>query len=318
MAVAANSGTRPALPESVDRWLRLMTDQARVSELRDALAPDVVMAVMTQQTCGPDAVIAFLEGLPAGMPSAADPDIDLAVLPAGQGETDDRKLTVRMTGPGGTAMPSPGGPVAAVDFSFALDSEGRIAWVSLYPHHTEPADLAAPLVAGAAVPDEPAALRDVDGESHRLVDPEAVSVVVFTSNACPFALGWHERLQRAARDYGPRGVHFVQVNANDATVSPKDGLDTSRARVRAGEFGSPCLVDEGQRVARAWGARHTPEVFVVGAGGRVLYHGAPDGDSEDESLDARWLRDALDAVLAGQAVRQPDTALVGCTIKWTL
>jgi hypothetical protein len=60
----------------------------------------------------------------------------------------------------------------------------------------------------------------------------------------------------------------------------------------------------------------TPDVFVVDAGERLAYRGAPDADHRDESLDAAWLRAALDAVLAGEAVADPLTEPVGCSVKW--
>jgi len=69
-------------------------------------------------------------------------------------------------------------------------------------------------------------------------------------------------------------------------------------------------------VARAWDASVTPDVFVLDRAGRLAYRGAPDGDDGDPSLAAAWLRDALDAVLAGEPVAQPQTRPVGCTIKW--
>ena len=47
---------------------------------------------------------------------------------------------------------------------------------------------------------------------------------------------------------------------------------------------------------------------------RLVYRGAP--DSEDESRDAEWLRAALDAALAGEAPREPETRARGCSVKW--
>ena len=81
-----------------------------------------------------------------------------------------------------------------------------------------------------------------------------------------------------------------------------------KARVDAGEFASPYLFDETQEVARAWGAKKTPDVFVTDASG-VVYRGAPDADHGDPSLNAAWLREALDDVLAGRPVaRRRDAA----------
>jgi hypothetical protein len=78
----------------------------------------------------------------------------------------------------------------------------------------------------------------------------------------------------------------------------------------------PYLRDESQEVARAYGARTTPDVFLVDSSGTLRYRGAPDADHDDPSLDASWLREALDAVLAGDEPARPETEPVGCSVKW--
>jgi peroxiredoxin len=159
-------------------------------------------------------------------------------------------------------------------------------------------------------------LPDTDGTPTPLhVDGAPAAVVVFTCNHCPYALAWHERLQQVARDYADRGVRVLQINANDSVKYPRDSLEAMKARVDAGEFAGPYLHDKTQEVARAWGAKTTPDVFVTDASG-VVYRGAPDADHGDPSLNAAWLRAAVDDVLAGRPVANPETKPVGCSIKW--
>jgi hypothetical protein len=150
------------------------------------------------------------------------------------------------------------------------------------------------------------------------VDPATApaTVVVFTANHCPYALAWHGRIQQVACDYADRDVQVVQINANDAVTHPGDSTGASAARVAAGEFAGPYLRDEPQELTRSWGAQRTPDVFVMDAAGRVVYRGAPDGDYDDEAQGARYLRAALDDVLAGRPVALAQTEPVGCTIKW--
>lgn len=146
----------------------------------------------------------------------------------------------------------------------------------------------------------------------------APTVVVFTCNHCPYALAWHERIAAVARDYAARGVRVLNVNGNDAQRYPRDSWEAMVARVEADpqDWPMPYLRDEDQGVARAYGALTTPDVFVIDAGGRLAYRGAPDGDWDDPVQEARWLRDALDDVLAGRPVRLADTEPVGCSVKW--
>lgn len=159
-------------------------------------------------------------------------------------------------------------------------------------------------------------LPDTEGGVHRL-DGGPATVVVFTCNHCPYALAWHDRLLDVARDYQGRGVRVLAINPNDAVRYPRDSFEAMQERVRRdGGWPAPYLHDATQEVAAAYGARTTPDVFVVDGDGRVAYRGAPDGDYDDPGQRAAWLRDALDAVLEGRRPARPRTEPVGCSIKW--
>jgi len=159
-------------------------------------------------------------------------------------------------------------------------------------------------------------LPDTEGGQHTFPDRDGrPTVVVFTCNHCPYALAWHDRLLRVARDY--EDARFLAVNSNDAERYPADSYEAMRERVaRDGGWPHPYLHDESQEVAREYGARTTPHVFVLDAEGRVRYQGAPDADHRDEAQGAAWLREALDAVREGREPARPETDPVGCSVKW--
>ncbi|HEU0024774.1 MAG TPA: thioredoxin family protein [Thermoleophilaceae bacterium] len=162
-----------------------------------------------------------------------------------------------------------------------------------------------------------ATLPDTDGAEHSLHERGRPAVVVFTCNHCPYALAWHDRILDVARDYAGRDVHLVAVNPNDAERYPTDSLEAMRERVVAdGGWPLPYLRDESQDAAREFGAKTTPDVFVLDAEGRLRYRGAPDADYGDPGQNAAWLREALDAVLAGEEPPQAETEPVGCSVKW--
>jgi len=159
-------------------------------------------------------------------------------------------------------------------------------------------------------------LPDTQGAMHE-PHPGEITVVVFTCNHCPYALAWHDRLIAVARDYSARGVKMLAINPNDAERYPRDSPEAMRVRVQAGEFdGVPYLRDETQEVAHSYDAKTTPDVFVLDSGGVLRYRGAPDGDHDDPSQDAAWLRAALDAVLEERDPAPAETTPVGCSIKW--
>lgn len=142
------------------------------------------------------------------------------------------------------------------------------------------------------------------------------AAVVFTCNHCPYALAWHDRLLAVAGDYRGR-IDLLLINPNDAERYPRDSVEAMRARVEAeGPWPAPYLHDEDQAMARAYGAKTTPHVFVLDGGGVLRYRGAPDADHGDPAQGAAWLRAALDAVLDGREPDPAETEPVGCSVKW--
>ena len=97
------------------------------------------------------------------------------------------------------------------------------------------------------------------------------------------------------------GARVLLISPNDAERYPRDSYEAMQQRVRDdGGWPAPYLYDETQEVARAYGAKTTPDVFVVDADGKLRYRGAPDADYNDPQQNAEWLRGALDAVLEGR------------------
>ena len=157
-------------------------------------------------------------------------------------------------------------------------------------------------------------LPGVDGATHSLSDYEGKPVaVVFSCCHCPYVVAWEDRLNETARDFdGSAGMLVINANAGYLGDSPDD------MRIRAEEkgFSFPFLYDEMQETASAYGAARTPEVFVLDAGHRLVYHGAPDSDHQDPVGADPYLRPALQAAVAGTAPEVQETPAVGCTIKW--
>jgi peroxiredoxin len=163
----------------------------------------------------------------------------------------------------------------------------------------------------------PFVLPATDGHQHAYGgEDENATVVIFTCNHCPYALAWEERLLQAGRDYAHHGVRFLAINPNDVSVKPADSFEHMKERHEQNSWPFPYLRDDSQEVARAYGALTTPDIYVFNADNKLAYRGAPDGDYEDDSLNANWLREALDAVIAGKAPATAETESIGCSVKW--
>jgi peroxiredoxin len=162
-------------------------------------------------------------------------------------------------------------------------------------------------------------LPAVDGETYSLSalsEGKNATVVIFMCNHCPYVLAWLDRLITTAKDYANRGVALAGINANDPLKYAAD--DFAGMQKLAKEYGLPFayLHDESQEIAHAYGAERTPELFVFDADLRLRYHGAPDDNYDEPQASVPYLRNALDAVLAGTEPPVAETPPVGCTIKW--
>jgi len=161
-------------------------------------------------------------------------------------------------------------------------------------------------------------LPGVDGRSHSLDEyaDAPVLVLVQSCNHCPYVLAWEGRINMLQREYAERGVRIVAISSNDAEAYPADSFERMVEHAREAGYVIDYLYDESQDVARALGSERTPECFVYDAERRLVYHGAVDDNRDEPDVTEHYLRDAIEAALAGDTPPVTDTPAVGCTVKW--
>lgn len=162
-------------------------------------------------------------------------------------------------------------------------------------------------------------LLGTDSAQHTLADyaDRAALVVIFSCNHCPYVRAWEDRMIQIQHDYASRGVQLIAINANDAKKYPDDSFAKMQQRAQEKAFPFPYLYDETQATARAYGAERTPEIFLFGPDQTLRYHGKIDDNYDDPAaVTTPYLRNALDAMLAGQEPPLSRTDPQGCTIKW--
>ncbi len=167
----------------------------------------------------------------------------------------------------------------------------------------------------------PFSLPGVDGETYTLdsfADSDAL-LLVFTCNHCPYAQAKFDLLNELADEYDDAAI--VGINANDAEEYPEDSFEKMVEYVESGEIDYDAyLHDESQEVARAYGAVCTPDPFLFrndGDSWRLAYHGRlDDAPNPDDEPSEFYVRDAIDAVLAGEEVGVEERPSRGCSIKW--
>jgi peroxiredoxin len=160
-------------------------------------------------------------------------------------------------------------------------------------------------------------------ETYALEDFDATAlVVVFTCNHCPTAKAYQERIKAIQADYDD--ADLVAINSNNTIEEyagnnefyPTDSFEHMNARADIEAFNFPYLRDESQEVARAYGAQCTPHAFVFDAERELVYEGAIDDDRDGEDVTERYVRDAVDAVLAGEEFGLDTVSPMGCSTKW--
>jgi thiol-disulfide isomerase/thioredoxin len=172
---------------------------------------------------------------------------------------------------------------------------------------------------GAAMPSRDVKMRNVGGESVTLAEAAGAkgTLVIFSCNHCPYVKAWEERIAALGNEYRRKGIGVVAVNSNDAAEYPDDDYPAMQQRARERGFEFLYVVDATSNVARAFGATRTPEAFLFDAAGTLVYHGAIDDNAQDAAkVEKRFLKDALDALLAGREVAVKETKALGCSIKF--
>lgn len=145
------------------------------------------------------------------------------------------------------------------------------------------------------------------------------TVVMFLCNHCPYVLYVNPQIVRIVAEYAVKGVAFVGINSNDAKAYPEDAPERMPAHAAAVGYTFPYLFDETQAVARAYDAACTPDFYVFDQNLKLRYRGQLDSSRPKRNPvepTGEDLRTALDAVLVGRPVPEPQRPSGGCNIKW--
>jgi len=181
-----------------------------------------------------------------------------------------------------------------------------------------PQDLKA-LALGDAAPLADVKMKNVDGRELSIAEARGAkgTLVVFTCNACPWAKAWHSRIVSLGNRYAKQGIGVIAINSNDPGVVAEDDYPVMQANAKRSKMAFPYVVDATSDVARAFGATRTPEAYLFDHEGRLVYHGTIDDNAKQPGkVKARYLEEAVHAVVDGHEIAQAETKALGCGIKF--
>jgi peroxiredoxin len=138
-------------------------------------------------------------------------------------------------------------------------------------------------------------------------------VVVFVGTECPVNAAYWPTLAALHKEYSPRGVQFLAINANVQDPAPRVA-----EHAKKNEIPFPVLKDDGAVVADQFGAKRTPEAFVLDGERTIVYRGRIDDqygiNITRPQPTRREVAEVLDQVLAGKPVTIASTDAPGCFI----
>ena len=158
-------------------------------------------------------------------------------------------------------------------------------------------------------------LKDSDGKLTALRDfsDSKVAVVAFLGVECPLVKLYASRLQEIADKYESDSVQFFAINSNR-----QDSITEIKSFVRRHAIKYPMLKDPGNKIADAFDAKRTPEVFVLNKARKICYRGAIDDQYtygvQQEAAKNHFLRNAIDALLTDEKIEVAKTDPPGCII----
>jgi AhpC/TSA family len=158
-------------------------------------------------------------------------------------------------------------------------------------------------------------INDLDGVARHPLEPaeKLASVLIFYGHDCPISNAYAPEINRICASHTNFAFYIVQVD-------PDLTLAAARAHAREYDLRAPVLLDPQHRLIKLLKPTVTPDVIVLGKNGEVLYRGRIDDlyaeiEKKRGMVTQHDLRDALDAIAAGQPVKQKETKAIGCIIQ---
>ncbi|CAE7245290.1 resA [Symbiodinium necroappetens] len=165
-------------------------------------------------------------------------------------------------------------------------------------------------------------LTDFSGNTHTLsdyIEDEKVVVLEWFNPTCPYVKLHHEKQSTMAdlsAKYGKENIVWLAINSSN-TENP--GYTQCADFIEEWNLAYPVLDDSDGKVGKMYGARTTPHMFIIDAEGVLVYNGAIDNDSRGNKSGndkVNYVANALDELIAGNAISMAETKPYGCSVKY--
>jgi peroxiredoxin len=170
------------------------------------------------------------------------------------------------------------------------------------------------LKTGSSAPDFK--LKGVDGRTHSLHDYRGrATLVVFICNHCPYVKARIGDIVALQNKFKPSELQVIGINSNDPNYKD-EGFDNMVTFAKDYRLNFPYLIDDGQDVARSYGAVCTPDPFLF-VDGKLAFHGRINDALEPEARPTvPVMENNIRRLLNGERLEKDFDPSIGCSIKW--
>ncbi len=165
---------------------------------------------------------------------------------------------------------------------------------------------------------------DTTGKTWSLTELRGKRVILeWTNDQCPFVIkhydsGNMQALQKEATSAGYIWLSIISsAPGRQGYVSPAEANALTQAR---GAVPTAVVLDPQGILGRTYGAKATPQLFIIDEGGYLVYRGGMDDKTTPDPGEiagaTNYVRQAMDELAAGQPVDQPVTRYHGCPINF--
>jgi peroxiredoxin len=174
---------------------------------------------------------------------------------------------------------------------------------------------------GKSAPDFTA--TDINGKAIKLSDYKGKIVVLESYNSdCPFCNNQYKTgaMQELEKDMAAKGVVWLIVNSVNPNNPSHRTPEQARQEIADKKIVATAWIDDSSgAVGHLYDMKTTPDMYVIDKNGVLVYQGAIDNkpDPQHDPRTARnYVREAVDALMAGQPVPVAQTKPYGCSVKY--
>lgn len=162
-------------------------------------------------------------------------------------------------------------------------------------------------------------LEDYRGETVSLGDLDNYDgiLVIFMCNHCPYVKAQVEEIRKLAEEFP--SVAIIGVNPN-AETHPGDTVEKMPSFVEQNNLDQSnfyYLADPDQDTAKRYGAKCTPDPFLLDWNREIYYHGRlNDKAGPSDEVKEREMKNVIEKMLKRKPSPGEQNPSQGCSIKW--